>query len=240
MAVEIVLVRHGQSEGNRDRVFTGHGPSRLTDLGQRQAAAAAARLADRLAGRNDDRAAADDRSAGAEAGERPRARPVDHIYSSDLVRCVQTAAPLALRTGLRPVETAALRERDVGEFTGLDFAEVQRRWPEGWSALLGRDAAYRPPGGESHLDCGQRVAAFLDELLARHLEGRVVVFSHGVAINHMLRHAVGLPREATQRAYFQVENCSIQRIEHRPDLGAIRILAVNDVAHLAGLLPDEG
>src|SRR5689334_17689349 len=77
MHVEILLVRHGQSEGNRDRRFTGHGPSRLTELGRAQAEATARAIA---------------------------AQSVDVLYSSDLARCLETAAPLARVTGLVPVE----------------------------------------------------------------------------------------------------------------------------------------
>src|SRR4051794_748518 len=119
MHVEIVLVRHGQSEGNRDRRFTGHGPSRLTDLGRAQAEATGRALA---------------------------SHPVDAIYASDLVRCAETAAPLARLTGIQPVESSRLRERDVGEFTGLTFEEVQARWPEGWQAMAAREVDFRPPG----------------------------------------------------------------------------------------------
>src|SRR5207302_1012540 len=97
--------------------------------------------------------------------------------------------PLALLSGLPLVESAAVRERNVGAFTGLTFEQVNARWPDGWSRLLSRDPHYAPPeGGESHVDCSVRVGRFVDELCARRPNGRVVVYSHGVAINHMLRH----------------------------------------------------
>jgi probable phosphoglycerate mutase len=208
MSVEIVLVRHGQSEGNRDRIFTGHGPSHLTAHGRLQAEATARHLA---------------------------TTAVQAIYSSDLARALETAAPLSALTGLPPLTSTDLRERDVGAFTGLSFADVQARFPEGWQALMSRDPGYRPPGGESHADCGARVGRFLDDLLGRHAAGRLVVYSHGVAINHMLRHLVGLPVEAAPRAFFHVDNCSLQRFEHHPERGSLRILSVNETWHLPPL-----
>jgi alpha-ribazole phosphatase/probable phosphoglycerate mutase len=98
MLLEIVIVRHGQSEGNRDHVFTGHSPSPLTELGRRQAEATAERLA---------------------------TRPVDVIYASDLPRAMQTAEPLVQRTGAPFVTDPAIRERDIGALTGKTFGEIE-------------------------------------------------------------------------------------------------------------------
>ncbi len=207
--LELILLRHGESEGNRDRVFGGHGPMRLTELGHRQAEAAAAAIDDGLA-------------------------PIEAIYASDLARTVETAAPLARRTVRDPVLTAALRERSVGELTGISFDEARERFPELWAQLSKRDPAWCPPGGESHHDCSRRVGAFLDEVLARHASGRVVLVSHAVAIDHLLRHVVGIAGAAAFRCLFHVDNCSIHRVLRKDD-GPFRIAAINDVAHLGEL-----
>ncbi len=91
------FVRHGQSEGNAARVFTGQTDSPLTARGRKQAAA----VADELA----------------------KVR-FDRIVSSDLSRTRDTAEVIARRHGL-PVEiTPELREIDVGERTGKDFDET--------------------------------------------------------------------------------------------------------------------
>jgi broad specificity phosphatase PhoE len=206
-SLELVLVRHGESEGNRDRRFGGHGPSRLTELGRRQAAAAAQAIS-RL--------------------------PVDAIYVSDLPRAVETAAPLARATGLTPTETPALRERSVGEMTGRTFEDVLANAPELWTALLSRDADWVPPGGESHAMCSARVGQFLDEVLAHHPSGRVVLVSHGVAIDHLLRRLLGLDQRSLSRFVFHVDNCSLHRVSRRDD-GMFRVLALNETAHLIGI-----
>lgn len=181
--LELLLVRHGESEGNRDRMFTGHGPSPLTERGRRQAEAVASAL----------------------ASPRP-----DAVYVSDLPRARMTAAPLCERAGVEPVVSADIRERDMGAFVGITFDEVQARFPEGWAALVARDVDYCPPGGESHRACGDRVARFLVGLRERHPEGRVVVVSHGVAIHHMLRHLLG---HADHGVLFVTDNCSVHRLE---------------------------
>lgn len=207
MLLEIIIVRHGQSEGNRDQVFTGHSASPLTELGRRQAEATADRLAP---------------------------RGVDAIYASDLPRAMQTAEPLVQRTGAPFFTDAAIRERNIGDLTGKTFTEIQTEMPEVWQALMAREPAFRPPGGESSVDLRARVGAFLDGLWSRHGEGRVVLVSHGIAINQMLYHLLGFVPEELPPIVFHIENCSVQRVERRPD-GTRRIMGINDTAHLAAI-----
>lgn len=202
--VQLFIVRHGESEGNRDRMFTGHGPSALTERGCRQADAVAAALA--------------------------HPRP-DAVYVSDLVRARRTAAPLCAQVGIDPLVTPRIRERDMGDFVGVTFEDVQARDPEGWRAIAERRPDYRPPGGESHRDVFSRVTPFLDELRARHGGQRVVVVSHGVAIHHMLRHLLQTPERGVA---FATDNCCIHHLVLDAD-GAARVAALNDARHLAGL-----
>src|SRR5205814_8039767 len=103
-ATEILLLRHGQSEGNEEGRFGGHGPTPLTALGRAQSDLTAQALA--------------------------REGGVAAVYTSDLVRAVETARPIGRATGIHLVKTPALRERSVGVFTGLTFAEAELRHPE--------------------------------------------------------------------------------------------------------------
>jgi alpha-ribazole phosphatase/probable phosphoglycerate mutase len=182
MALQLVLVRHGESEGNAAGAFTGHSPSPLTARGRAQAE----RVADALA-----------------------SPPPDAVYASDLRRALDTAAPLAARLGLAVIARKALRERDMGAWVGRTFKDIEANDPDDWRRLVDRDPDHRPPLGESHRECGARVGDALAEILAAHPEGRVVVVSHGVAMHHMLRH---LLRVDDPRTLFHVENCALQRL----------------------------
>ncbi len=183
-------------------MFTGHGPSALTPHGAWQAEVTAAALA--------------------------LVAP-DGVYVSDLPRAMATAEPLLTRTGLKPVVTANLRERDMGTYTGMRFADVEAKDPAGWAALVARDPEFCPPGGESHRACAQRLRSFLCDLTTARPTGRVVIVSHGVAIHHLLRALLGMGDDALT-VNFQVDNCSIQRVERRGRL--VRVLSINDTAHL--------
>ncbi|MCA1631625.1 MAG: histidine phosphatase family protein, partial [Acidobacteria bacterium] len=111
-ATRILLVRHGQSRGNAERRFGGHSATPLSPKGRAQAEATARAL----------------------AGER-----VTSIYSSDLLRAVETAEPLARALNLEINRAEAFRERSVGRMEGLTFEEAAEQHPEDYAALLRRD-----------------------------------------------------------------------------------------------------
>lgn len=101
----LYFVRHGESESNAARLFTGHLDSPLTETGRQQARAVAEALA---------------------------TVQVDRVVSSDLSRARDTAGEIAARHGL-PVETdVALREIDLGEMAGksIDDARAHPDWNE--------------------------------------------------------------------------------------------------------------
>jgi broad specificity phosphatase PhoE len=99
----LVLVRHGETDWNRERRFQGHADTPLNGAGRRQAA----ELADAL------------------RGER-----VTVVYTSPLRRASETASIVAERLGLEARELEALREIDVGDWQGLTIEEVRARYPE--------------------------------------------------------------------------------------------------------------
>jgi probable phosphoglycerate mutase len=144
------FVRHGQSTWNAAGRWQGQADPPLSALGRAQAE----RLADRLAG----------------AG-------VALLAASDLARARETAEILGARLGLVPRFDPALREHDVGAWSGLTRAEIERRWPEQLARFLGGDLALRPGGGESRLALRARVRSALVRLEAS-APGPVAVVSH--------------------------------------------------------------
>jgi 2,3-bisphosphoglycerate-dependent phosphoglycerate mutase len=203
-ALEILLLRHAQSLGNEEGRFGGHGPTPLTAQGRAQAEATARALA---------------REGGLTA-----------IVSSDLVRAVQTAQLVSEATGVDVVTTPELRERSVGIFTGLTFAEAADRHPEAYAAMMRRDPNSCPPEGETQWQCSTRAGACFDRALLRHAEGRLLFVSHAFTINLVLRRLFGL--DDTQ--FFQTDNCALHRLKRRRDNGWT-VVALNDRAHLVEL-----
>jgi broad specificity phosphatase PhoE len=145
----LLLVRHGQSEWNaagRMQGQTAHVP--LTALGHQQAAAAAAELA--------------------ELGPAV-------LFSSDLLRAVQTAEHCARATGLRPEFTPALREQGYGVLEGRPSREL-------WDLVDWTDPHWSAQGGESLAELHARVQAFLKDLAAEPPADVIALVTHGDTI----------------------------------------------------------
>ncbi len=157
-ATDLLVVRHGQSEWNAIGRWQGHADPALTELGRRQASVAAA-------------------SIGA----------LDGIVSSDLLRAAETAAIIAQQLGVGPVVVdERLRERAVGEWTGLTKAEIDKDWP-GWL-----EDGRRPDGFEPVDVVLDRVIEALEAMHVASPGGSLLVVAHGGVIRSLAaRH--GLP-----------------------------------------------
>jgi broad specificity phosphatase PhoE len=107
----IVLVRHGETDWNREHRYQGHADTALNEAGRQQAR----ELVDAL-----------------------RPEGVTLVYTSPLRRASETATIVAGHLGLEARELEALREIDVGDWQGLTIDEVRLRFPEhadvGWHA----------------------------------------------------------------------------------------------------------
>jgi broad specificity phosphatase PhoE len=160
--VRLLFVRHGESEANVAHVFSNRGRKHpLTARGREQAAALAERL---------------------------RARPVARVYTSPLLRAVETACSVAAALGLEAVETDALREFDCG-FEDRGDEASWALFLEFMQALVdGRRLDERIEQGESYHDMQARFVPFVRGLAAE-LGGtpaEVVLVGHGALFILML------------------------------------------------------
>jgi probable phosphoglycerate mutase len=204
----VVIIRHGQSQGNAEGRFGGHTDTPLSPRGRKQAAATA-------------------KSLGSER--------FDAIYSSDLPRAIATATPLAKLTGASLETTDALRERSVGVMEGLTFEEAAEQHPEQYQALLRRDFEHVLLGGESYRQTLDRASRKLDEAIAQHKGGRIALFAHTGTICILILHLMGaLDAPELKPVWIATANCGIARFDLRDD-GFVRVLALNDTRHLIGL-----
>lgn len=204
-STQVLLVRHGQSEGNAERRFGGHTATPLSPRGLKQAQVTAKTLA---------------------------TESITAIYSSDLVRAKQTAEPLAKLTGLPVHATEAFRERSVGVMESLTFEDAAQKHPEQYAALLRRDFEHVLTGGESYRQLLDRAWQKLDEIITEHKGGTVVVFSHTGTICILALHLIGaLDSPELKPVWLATANCGISRFDLRAD-GFVRVAALNDMRHL--------
>ena len=208
--MQVILVRHGETASNRDRLALGRNDVPLNDLGLRQARRLAAWL---------------------EGGPaRPR---ITGLYSSPLARARQTAEAIGERLGLTVVEAAELTEMDVGEMDGLSGPELRERHPGFMRAWFSREAGTaRMPGGESLAEVQERAWPFLERLRDEHgAEAAVVVVSHNFVTRALVCKALAMDLADFRR--FEQELASVTRIEFRGP--RTLVTALNETCHLGGL-----
>jgi broad specificity phosphatase PhoE len=127
----------------------------------------------------------------------------DQAWSSDLRRCVDTAGfILKHHQGLKLKTTHALREVNYGEFQGRPAAEIRLYFDK-----TGFDQNSKVPGGESHKEMGKRVLLFVNSLMERSPEDRILIVSHNGPIETI--------RAAVEHTPFtsDAENASIRTFE---------------------------
>src|SRR5258705_2013929 len=208
LSTQVLLIRHGQSEGNAARRFGGHTATPLSERGRRQALATAQALA---------------------------SESLSAIYSSDLPRAMETAAPLAKLIKIEIQAADAFREPSVGVMEGLTFEQAAESHPDQYGALLRRDFEHVLAGGESYMQLLNSAARKLDEAIEEHKGRRIAVFSHTGTICILVLHLMGaLDAPELKAVWIATSNCGISRFELRED-GFLRVLTINDTRHLVGL-----
>lgn len=164
MMTELIVIRHGETDWNRQHRFQGQIDVPLNAVGRAQAE----RLGRRL------------------SGER-----FDAVVASDLLRARATAEAAA---GRQTIELDPLwREQSFGVAEGLDAPTIGARHPEAWTQWLRHDADYAlPGGGESVRMFHDRVLRALARAVREH-HGRIAVFTHGGVLDMLWRAARGEP-----------------------------------------------
>lgn len=156
MKTLLYFVRHGQSLGNKNRVFLGHTDLDLTDLGREQA------------------------NRTAEALSRIK---FDAIYSSDLIRAYNTALPHALMRGLEIKTDKRLRELYCGEWEGLTVEELIERYGEMYTVEWVKSfGCFVMPGGEGTAEGAERVYECAIDIARANPGGTVLCALHAAVL----------------------------------------------------------
>jgi broad specificity phosphatase PhoE len=160
----MLIIRHAQTESNAEARWHGNKDEEISAVGRRDTIVACERL----------RAAVDD--------------SVSLVISSSLRRALETAEILAAAVGAKNiVQDSRLRERDMGEWTGMTPSEVDVLWP-GLIAAWEAGEIEGPPGGEKDTE----VAARARESLWQHAIGQpvpILVITHGGVLRSLRREA---------------------------------------------------
>ncbi|MCY7316920.1 MAG: histidine phosphatase family protein [Rubrivivax sp.] len=206
MSTELLFIRHGETDWNRQQRFQGQIDVPLNAVGQAQAERLAARLV---------------------------AERYDGLFTSDLARARQTAAPLAVAWRLQPVAVTALREQSFGVLEGLTLTEVKERHAALWQRWLEHDADFALPRGESLRRFNTRVMTAVRELAAEAPARRLAIVTHGGVLDMLWRSAHGLSLSGLRAC--NIPNTGVNRLRWAG--GTLHIDRWADDEHLAGLPP---
>lgn len=193
----ILLVRHGQNDWVSKKRLAGWLPDvHLNAEGHQQAQAAAERLAH---------------------------LPIRAVYSSPLVRCLETAGYIAQSHALPVVEEPAIGEVRYGEWQGQELAQLAKE--PAWYAVQHFPSRFRFPAGESLLEAQFRAVQAVEDLAAHHPHQMIALVSHADIIKLLLAHYLGIHIDLFQRIALDPGSVSGLALL---DKGMVQVLRVND------------
>jgi broad specificity phosphatase PhoE len=159
---QLVLIRHGQTQWNREGRWQGQADPPLNAFGRRQAHRTARAL---------------------------RGGGLDRLYSSDLRRALETAHIIGAELGLAVIPEPRLREINLGRWQGMLSADIEAHYPDEFRRWHTSPVTTRPPDGEDLHILAARVLEAISEIALRHRDQRVGVVAHELPIAIALSHA---------------------------------------------------
>lgn len=212
---DFLLIRHGETDWNKELRFQGQVDVPLNAMGQAQAQRLQERVQQSLV-------------AWAEQGHVPT-----RVISSDLQRAQQTAEPVAQVLDCELFLEIGLREQCFGTFEGLRVPEIKVQHPEAWQRWLDFDANYAVTGAESTQVFHDRVVSALQRLAQQHPGEHLVVVTHGGVLDMVWRNAQALSLHGPRVC--EIPNAGWNQVVWRE--AALHIRAWADTAHLDGMPP---
>jgi alpha-ribazole phosphatase len=182
----IYLVRHGETQWNRDARIQGQLDIPLNEEGIKQARLLAKRFVK---------------------------VDLDAIYASDLSRAINTAEIVAGVKGLSVEAAPQFREIDFGLWQGMTWQEIDKEYPESRRQMEISPETAHPPKGESWSDVADRVFKGLDDIAGKWPEGNVMVVSHGGSSRMAICRILDI--SLAKRWKLRMDNTSISILEYR-------------------------
>lgn len=201
----IILVRHGENDWVKKQRLAGWIPGiHLNENGRLQAQDAAQRLA---------------------------GLPIQAVYSSPVLRCVETAVTIAQPHQLNVTELPDVGEVRYGKWEGAKIKKLAKK--PAWSAVQHFPSRFQFPQGEALREVQFRAVQALEALSARHEKDTIAVVSHADVIKLVLAHYLGVHMDLFQRIVISPASVSILAL--MPN-GVVRVVRLNDTGRL---LPPE-
>lgn len=151
--MRLLWIRHGQTEENALKQYISYTNAPLNQVGMKQAQSLIQKL---------------------------KKVPVDRIYSSDLLRCLETVREFATDRNVSVIPNSFLRELNFGQWEGKTYEEIMALNMEKGTAWYNDPFSVSPPDGETLVQLGNRVDQFVKKIITESKKGETVaLISHG-------------------------------------------------------------
>ena len=154
----LYIVRHGETEWNKEDRIQGRLDSSLTAKGREYAALLSKRLED---------------------------TKFAHIMSSPSERALETATLIRGNRDIAIVTDERIMEMSMGPWQGMTKGEIKARYSHEYDCFMNKPDDYRNEGAESFVDMNKRATDFLNEIRSRKISGNLLVVTHGLFIKSL-------------------------------------------------------
>lgn len=182
--IKLILVRHGRTNCNESGVLSGLTDSILSEKGKEQSI----KLVQYLKNEN-----------------------INRIYTTPFSRTRETVKKLAEIKNIKIEEKSQFNEINFGDFEGLSFKEIEKKYPEEIEKMMNEGFEYKYPNGESLIDTFNRVKNEVNRIVNDDKNLTVLICSHGGTIRNIISYL--LCGNYKYHWNFRIDNCSITEIE---------------------------
>ncbi|HRS22375.1 MAG TPA: histidine phosphatase family protein, partial [Clostridia bacterium] len=204
LMTRLYLVRHGETEWNKNGKVQGRTDTELSPEGVMQAEL----LARRLAGED-----------------------INVIYSSSLRRALKTAEIIAEYKQCEIIKSDKYHEICFGPWEGMTINEIKEKYSEHYRAYREDPVNFKLPGAETLIDLTERTYGAVMDIVSRHTGSNILLVSHGTAIKAVIIRILGLDIIDFKR--FMIDNASVSILEFpEDDTEKPVLICLNDTSHL--------
>jgi len=211
MPTTILLIRHGETAWNREKIFRGIYDIPLNENGRAQAG---------------------------QVGQALKGREIHTAYSSPLSRAMETAQIALEYQGVEVKSHPGLIDFNFGEWTGLADSVAAEKWPKEHALWVSAPHQAHPPGGDTLSQVSKRAFGTLAELAQKHLDQTIALFAHRV-VNKLL--VLGMLTLSLERfPFIRQDNCCLNEfLGTGNDYIVVTLNDVNHIKQAGAILLEE-
>ncbi len=130
-----------------------------------------------------------------------RSPKVDKIYTGAALSCIQTAQFISKEYQTDFEILPQLKNQEFGIWKGMNYDEIEQRYPEMLKKYHELPSSYSPDGGETLLEFGDRVKNTMNEIIEANQSKRIVIVTHSNFVRAAIRTALDIPPENQNRVF---------------------------------------